>query len=221
VAVRLILVGITCLWWVGAALALDPDKHLWQYNTRTWTRQNGLPVNGINAVAQTRDGYLWFGSSVGLIRFDGTEFTLHDLSRVAGLRSTIVTSLVPADDGFWVGLKNDGFGFHDGRSFNYRGQESWSQLRDVSSLVQSEDGMLWFAAQSGAGRLTPTGVYQDLLGAGAFTNAPNLLCNQLGREGRVWFGTDGQGVFCWQEGKVTRLVDPELHTASPHSVPQL
>src|SRR5688500_7585516 len=76
----LIMAWGVCLLLSGRAFALDPTKDLWQYNTRTWTRQTGLPVNGINAIAQTGDGYLWFGTSVGLVRFDGMEFTLLDLS---------------------------------------------------------------------------------------------------------------------------------------------
>ena len=36
--------------------ALDPARTLFQYNCRTWARQNGLPANGVSAIAQTRDG---------------------------------------------------------------------------------------------------------------------------------------------------------------------
>ena len=65
------------------ASALDPAQDLKQYNCRTWNRQNGLPATSINAIAQTRDGYLWFGTAAGLLRFDGTEFKLCDLHSVA------------------------------------------------------------------------------------------------------------------------------------------
>jgi len=36
--------------------------------------ENGLPQNKINALAQTRDGYLWVGTLKGLARFDGVRF---------------------------------------------------------------------------------------------------------------------------------------------------
>jgi ligand-binding sensor domain-containing protein len=35
----------------------------------SWTRRDGAPSD-IAALAQTRDGYLWIGSSFGLFRFD-------------------------------------------------------------------------------------------------------------------------------------------------------
>jgi len=42
--------------------------------TRVWQTGDGLPQNSVNALAQTRDGYLWIGTSGGLARFDGVLF---------------------------------------------------------------------------------------------------------------------------------------------------
>ena len=100
-----------------------------QYNLRTWSRQSGLPANGITAITQTRDGYLWLGTSAGLVRFDGIEFKLLDISSVTNLTSSIVTSLASArKGGIWVGLKDGSFGFCDGQSFSFRGQTNWGGL---------------------------------------------------------------------------------------------
>ncbi|HKI71135.1 MAG TPA: two-component regulator propeller domain-containing protein, partial [Verrucomicrobiae bacterium] len=96
------------------AFALDPAKDLLQYNCRSWSRQNGLPVTGVNAITQTKDGYLWLGTSAGLVRFDGVEFKRFDLAGVPQLRNSIVTSLASARaGGLWVGLEHNAFGYHD------------------------------------------------------------------------------------------------------------
>ena len=47
-----------------------------QYDIRNWTTLQGLPANKINAVLQTRDGYLWVGTVDGLVRFDSVRFTV-------------------------------------------------------------------------------------------------------------------------------------------------
>ena len=79
-------------------------------------------ANGITAITQTRDGYLWLGTPAGLVRFDGIEFKLLDLSGVTNLTSSVVTSLTSArNGGLWVGLEHSSFGFCDGRSFSFRG----------------------------------------------------------------------------------------------------
>jgi len=74
-------VGVPFLLAALPVLALNPDKSLLQYNCRAWTRQNGLPANGVKAIAQTRDGYLWLGTAQGLVRFDGVEFKLAEMPK--------------------------------------------------------------------------------------------------------------------------------------------
>ena len=44
------------------------------YSVRTWTSDNGLPVNSIRAIAQTPDGFIWLATEEGLVRFDGMNF---------------------------------------------------------------------------------------------------------------------------------------------------
>src|SRR5271170_5049681 len=39
----------------------------------SWTIRDGIP-SSIEAIEQTKDGYLWLGTDVGLFRFDGKSF---------------------------------------------------------------------------------------------------------------------------------------------------
>ncbi|MBI3416290.1 MAG: hypothetical protein HY043_13430 [Verrucomicrobia bacterium] len=52
-----------------------PDPTI-EYQHRIWNREQGLPDNDVCAVLQTRDGYLWAATRVGLARFDGRSFTV-------------------------------------------------------------------------------------------------------------------------------------------------
>lgn len=54
--------------------ALDPHKMPSQHTTALWNQTDGLPQDGIRAIAQTPDGYLWLGTDQGLTRFDGYNF---------------------------------------------------------------------------------------------------------------------------------------------------
>jgi PAS domain S-box-containing protein len=201
----------------GRASALDPARDLKQYNCQTWSRQNGLPANGITAITQTRDGYLWLGTSAGLVRFNGIEFKLLDLSSVTNLTGSIVTSLASArNGGIWAGLDHSSFGFCDGRSFSFRGQPAWGGMgMNVRSIVESEDGTLWFAAaEFGTTRLTRPGTFEPLTVPGSPTNgALNALCCYEDRQGRIWFGTANQGLYYWQAGKMIKVADPTLDAA--------
>ncbi len=53
----------------------DDDTLNW-YLSDVWQTEEGLPQNAIQAITQTRDGYLWVGTPVGLVRFDGVRFTV-------------------------------------------------------------------------------------------------------------------------------------------------
>jgi len=69
------------------------------YFTRTWQVEQGLPQIKVNAVVQTRDGYLWIGTYNGLARFDGVCFTVFNDNNTPELRSNRITSLFEAGDG--------------------------------------------------------------------------------------------------------------------------
>src|SRR5688572_5740043 len=47
-----------------------------QYRFDHWTTDNGLPQNTVRQMVQTSDGYLWFTTLDGLVRFDGVRFTV-------------------------------------------------------------------------------------------------------------------------------------------------
>jgi len=190
--------------------ALDPARNLTQYNCQTWTRHNGLPASSVNAIVQTRDGYLWFGTAAGLLRFDGTEFKLIDLHSVDNLRNSHVTSLAESrSGGLWVGLENSSFGFYDGRLFSWRGEKT--AALDVRSVLEDKDGTLWLGAEQQAARLNRSGELEAVQAPDASTNSfTEVYCCHEDRQGRIWFGTANQGVYCWQDGKVTKLPDPKL-----------
>jgi ligand-binding sensor domain-containing protein len=56
---------------------LDPARRITQYVHTAWRAQDGFASG--SSIAQTADGYLWFSSSTGLLRFDGVKFTPYDL----------------------------------------------------------------------------------------------------------------------------------------------
>jgi len=64
-----LLLLATCTAW-----AVNPDKQISQYGHTAWRIQDGIFSGAPNAIAQTRDGYLWIGTENGLIRFDGVRF---------------------------------------------------------------------------------------------------------------------------------------------------
>src|SRR5882762_8733930 len=105
-------------WYLALApaigFALDPAKSLFQYNCLNWTHQDGLPVNRVSAITQSRDGYLWLGTQKGLVRFDGTRFVVLTLPTRPELPGPSVSCLSNGREvGIWFGVTGGSFGFHD------------------------------------------------------------------------------------------------------------
>ncbi|HXP01811.1 MAG TPA: hypothetical protein VN813_15010, partial [Luteibacter sp.] len=83
-----------------AEAGLPPALSIFQMRHRGFTAAEGAPMRAA-AIAQDREGYLWFTSKSGLYRFDGTRF---DRSTSRLLPSQMLNGLMADDDGsLWVG----------------------------------------------------------------------------------------------------------------------
>jgi ligand-binding sensor domain-containing protein/signal transduction histidine kinase len=205
------------VWWaflIAAlpVLALNPDKSLLQYNCRAWTRQNGLPANGVKAIAQTRDGCLWLGTAQGLVRFDGVEFKLAEMPKSPSFWTANVTCLASSQNGgLWFGLYRNAFGFYNDEASSYLGRRGWGgRDLNVQSLLESKDGALWIASERMAARLTGGTNFTAILGStneDFFCHVTSLLEDS---HGRIWLGTAKRGIYRWQAGTLARLTNVTL-----------
>jgi ligand-binding sensor domain-containing protein/signal transduction histidine kinase len=80
-----------------------------RYFVDAWGTKEGLPQNSVITIIQTHDGYLWFGTLNGIVRFDGNRFTVFDESNTPGLNSSRIVKLF--EDGknnLWIGTETAG-----------------------------------------------------------------------------------------------------------------
>ncbi|MFO1460854.1 MAG: two-component regulator propeller domain-containing protein [Verrucomicrobiota bacterium] len=85
----------------GAELPRIPTQN--PYVIKTWQTEDGLPENSATAMVQTQDGYLWFGTFNGLVRFDGLNFEVFNRANTPELPSAAVVNLhLDRKDRLWV-----------------------------------------------------------------------------------------------------------------------
>ena len=129
--------------------SLDPSLPPGKYVIDTWTTEDGLPNATIEAILQTRDGYLWLGTRGGLVRFDGARFTVFDRSNVPGFSSNRVSALLESrDGGLWVGFQQGGLHrLRDGtwEHFDIRHGLSHNTVETLTSI----DGEIWIGTTLG------------------------------------------------------------------------
>ncbi|HYE31208.1 MAG TPA: two-component regulator propeller domain-containing protein [Methylomirabilota bacterium] len=149
---------VTILFLSRAALletvALSPRKALTQFIQDSWQDRDGLPQNSVEAILQTRDGYLWFGTQYGLARFDGVKFTSFDPRNVPAFEGgAYVRSLCESRDGsLWAGLDRGGVvRYRDGK-FERFGPERGFTSSNARAIFEDRAGNVWVAAYAGVFR---------------------------------------------------------------------
>lgn len=105
--------ALACLCWEGGALAAAraaeeaPVSN--DYVLRVWELEDGMPDHHVSCITRSDDGYLWFTTLSGLVRFDGARFQLMGKSELPGLPSPWVSPVFAASDGaLWLGLDQGG-----------------------------------------------------------------------------------------------------------------
>ncbi len=73
-----------------------------------YSTDNGLPQNGVRNITQTPDGYLWFTTFDGLVRYDGVNFRVFDKYNTKSIPSNRFSNLFRRDDGTLVAGTEDG-----------------------------------------------------------------------------------------------------------------
>ncbi len=128
---------------------LDPTQPLSQYVHQSWQTGQGLPQNSVLALARTPDGYLWLGTEEGLVRFDGTRFTLYDRN-TTGLKSNMVlTLLVDRNKDLWLGTYGGGIArLHSGK-FQSFDTKAGLPSNLVRVLYEDKEGNIWIGTDGG------------------------------------------------------------------------
>ncbi len=174
-----------------AALALDPRLTLAQYNHTSWVQSEGALIPAIGALAQTADGYLWFGTWQGLWRFDGLRFARWMPPSGQPLDEVVTALAASRTGGLWIGTRHGLQSLENGRLTDYSGRSGLT-AGYVAALWQSPNGGLWMGAvQSNVSGIT-------VLDPQAVAALPNAEVHSLSVDttGNLWAATRGGFYVC-------------------------
>ncbi|SBV36237.1 putative periplasmic ligand-binding sensor protein [uncultured Stenotrophomonas sp.] len=187
--VRAVLLLGTLFLWTWPALGL-PSRPLGDYFKEVWTTREGLPHNLIHGIAQTQDGYLWFATWEGVVRYNGIEFRLFDQHAVPELRDSGVLVLrLARDGGLLLGTASGGVvRHHAGHWSVWPGAEALPRDQ-IIDLVEGHDGELWVGTHgSGVLRIDGSGVITSFdIDAGLPSRS--VLKMLQGKDGTIWVAT--------------------------------
>src|SRR5882724_7587962 len=110
-----------------------------QYRFDHFTTNDGLPQNTVSAITQTRDGYMWFATYGGLVRYDGLRFTVFDKGNVDGMSSNQFLALAEDARGtLWAGTGDGGLIRYRDRVFTTFSTENGLPEKYVGRLQRGD-----------------------------------------------------------------------------------
>jgi signal transduction histidine kinase/ligand-binding sensor domain-containing protein len=138
-------------------------------------------------------GELWIGARNGLSQWDGERFRRFTLAD--GLPEETVVSVYAARSGkVWITLRSGVYLLTDGRIDKYHlSAESQSRTPEFLGVYEDEEHELWAFGDTYLIKL-PEGKRFNYFHSGHLPSV-RIWSFHEGRDGRLWIGTSGQGLF--------------------------
>lgn len=212
-APKLIAGGAACLLMVlsraGSAMETPPGT-MPAPIIRSWGTEAGLPQNSVNAIVQSRDGYLWLATRDGLARFDGVRFKVYGLEQ--GLPSVDISSLFEDHQGtLWIGTFSSGLcRLSQGHIDSIPAPIGLPGSDTINCVAEDSTGCLW-AGTVGGLRFYQHGQLMDDATLGRLRRGA-IIGLWPGRQGtNLWISSAVYGLFTYQNGSFARCAGPPDH----------
>lgn len=171
-----------------------------------WGVNDGLPVNNVMKLHQSREGYLWMTTLDGLVRFDGQQFKVYQTIDYPNLPTNRFVKLYEApDSSLWIVTEQRFLIRFKDDQFTHIQESDGLNGNLVYDIHLDDEGHLWFGTDKGVSifdgnELTP---YQ-----------PDLIHGAIDRvfveeSGAVWFRYYASlENYRYQNGEVVYMFTP-------------
>ena len=147
---------------------------------RIWGSDEGLPQHSVTSIVQGPDGYLWLGTSAGLVRFDGVTFRVHVRREHPGLPSDRIEQIVLDGRRLWLTTARGAAWFEDGRLSRVDG------VARARGMARAPGGGVWIT-QDGAPTWTGGTAHPGALALDAAASG-DLVFPFFTPDGSAWAG---------------------------------
>jgi len=174
------------------------------------TNLNGMVREFVRTMYQDKKGNYWFGTNGdGIIRYDGQ--TLEKM-KVADVSSHFrVLEIVEDKAGnLWFGT-SEGLIKYNGKEFTTFSKQEGLQSKEIWALTIDKSGLIWVGSTGGVNQFDGEYFIPFSLPDSKVENAKPMLSDKLvfkiidDKNGNMWFATDGNGIFKYNNGKFAHL----------------
>ena len=177
----------------GQVSGVDGREAFRIYTRDIWQVEDGVPQNSVQAITQTADGYLWLGTETGLVRFNGTQFTVFNHKNTPELKDDYIQSLLADDDGsLWIGSRRGALTRLQTGHFTPVSAGTKTLSARILTLARDANHNLLIGAGSGLMQLKDHQLAATPI-PGLGQEAITVLLRR--RDGELWAGTDRAGLL--------------------------
>ncbi len=185
----------------------------------SYTVDDGLSQNSVNAIVQDQTGFLWVATLDGLNRFDGKNFRVfgYDPDNPNSLPSTAVTSLMyDSNQLLWIGTRQ-GIVLYEASSEKFTQVKGLEHLELIADIMEDQSGIIWVLSDKGVYFQSPDADFKLLripeevlessqygqrvthkdLQTNISTSKLQLRSITEAGDGSIWIGTQTKGVICY------------------------
>ena len=172
------------------AWALDRERTLGQFHHTAWTVRDGAPTD-VWAIAQTADGWMWFGAPDGLHRFDGVRFESVDLQPADVSQPKAISTLLALETGeLWIGYVYGGASVLANGHFTHYSARDGVPENSVLCFEQDAQGGIWATTNNAVIRFD--GHRWEKIGPERGLTASHPYCAFRDRFDTLWISAEDQ-----------------------------
>lgn len=173
-----------------------------QYQSETWTTENGLPQNSVTSIVQTKDGYIWFGTFGGLVRFDGIKFKIFNTINAPAIKSNRITNLFEDKNGtLWIGTQFGNLISYKDDAFTSILEPPNTVRNPVQAFCIDKNGAIWTANLK---KFTPDSEGNFVAEQIVLPNEPNPVIGSIIEDDsdNIWISTF-KGLHQYKKGTIS------------------
>ena len=172
------------------------------------TAEDGLSCDYVTCITQDSQGFMWFGTSHGLNRYDGNEFKIyfHDPKDPQSITWSTISSILEDSKGtLWIGTGGRGLNRFNREqdkfiSYRYDKDDSTSLSNEdyLEALYEDKQGQLWVGTMYGLNKYVAE--KDHFIRYTHITDDPNSIspepirCIYEDSRNNFWVGTSGGGL---------------------------
>ena len=188
------------------------------YNIKQISQAEGFAQGTVNAIIKDKAGFMWFGTQVGLVKYDGYNYTLYTSNEKDSnsISDSFIQSLFEDNDGIiWIGGSIKGLSSinpYTGKitKYNFNVHLKNEGQDKIYSVTQDKNGIIWVGTSAG-GIFYSDKEKKNFKKLDININVTNIVSIKCDKNNNIWASTDEIGLV-----EITYNNKPENATFKIH-----